>query len=75
MQFGLHERRCEKSDKLIVTIYSDLVLKSIDWVLEVFIPGISSDYRNTFINNNISYFEVNETETILFSASDYNMWE
>ncbi|WP_445365170.1 TonB-dependent receptor [Microbulbifer sp. ANSA001] len=84
IQFGIHERQREKSGDLNATVYkdfagdytlADFVRNDIDYGLDSFGPGVSSGSLNYFINSHIDDFEVDETETALSSARDYNMQE
>ncbi|WGL18300.1 TonB-dependent receptor [Microbulbifer bruguierae] len=84
LKFGLHERRREKSGDLNATVYgdfggdytlADFALNDVDYSLAAFGPGISREKLNAFINQNLSSFEVDETETALSSARDYVMNE
>lgn len=85
IKFGLHERRREKTGDLNATIYdgfggdyslADFASNSIDYGIAPFVgAGISKGTLNSFINTNLSSFEVDETETALESARDYVMNE
>ncbi|HEY8568438.1 TonB-dependent receptor [Microbulbifer sp.] len=84
LKFGLQERRREKSGDLNATVYSDFggdytladfVMNDVDYGLADFGPGINKAKLNAFINENLSSFEIDETETALSSARDYAMSE
>ncbi|SHF18648.1 TonB-dependent receptor [Microbulbifer donghaiensis] len=84
LKFGLHERRREKSGDLNATTYdgfggdytlADFVMNRVDYGLGGFGPGINRNALNSFINANLSSFEIDETNTALDSARDYVMNE
>ena len=84
LKFGLHERRREKSGDLNATVYddfggdytlADFALNNVDYGLGAFGPGTNKGALNSFIDANLSSFEVNATDTALDSARDYVMNE
>ncbi|AOS95827.1 catecholate siderophore receptor CirA [Microbulbifer aggregans] len=84
LKFGLHERRREKSGDLNAVIYdglggdytlADFAMNNVDYGLGAFGPGINMGALNSFIDANLSSFEVDETDTALDSARDYAMNE
>ncbi|WP_444924106.1 TonB-dependent receptor [Microbulbifer sp. DLAB2-AF] len=84
VQFGLHERQREKRGDLNASVYdgfagdytlADFVRNDIDYRLDTFGPGVNPGNLNLFINRNIASFEMDETETALSSARDYQMQE
>ena len=84
LKFGLHERRREKSGDLNATVYdgfdadytlADFAMNNVDYGLGAFGPGINKGALNSFIDANLSSFEVNATDTALDSARDYVMNE
>ncbi|AWF82806.1 TonB-dependent receptor [Microbulbifer sp. A4B17] len=84
VKFGLHERQREKTGDLNATVYegfdgdytlADFSRNSIDYGLDAFGPGVNVGSLNSFINANLSDFDIDETETALASARDYAMNE
>ncbi|WP_444915447.1 TonB-dependent receptor [Microbulbifer sp. TRSA007] len=84
VKFGLHERQREKAGDLNATVYegfggdytlADFSRNSIDYGLDAFGPGVNVGSLNSFINANLSDFDIDETETALASARDYAMNE
>ncbi|WP_413663430.1 TonB-dependent receptor [Microbulbifer sp. CNSA002] len=84
VKFGLHERQREKAGDLNATVYegfggnytlANFSRNSIDYGLDAFGPGVNVGSLNSFINANLSDFDIDETETALASARDYAMNE
>ncbi|MBB5212519.1 TonB-dependent receptor [Microbulbifer hydrolyticus] len=84
LKFGVHERRREKTGDLNATVYdgfggdftlADFALTGVEYGLGNFGPGVNKGALNTFINQNLGNFEIDETSTALDSARDYVMNE
>lgn len=84
LKFGLQQRNREKSGDLNATIYegfggdytlADFAMNSVDYGLSAFGPGVNMGALNSFINDNLASFEIDETATALDSARDYAMSE
>lgn len=84
LKFGFLERRREKIRDFNTVVYdgfggnyslADFSRAAIDYGFGDFGPGVHLGSLNQFINQNLTDFEIDETETALASARDYVMGE